>query len=308
MIREITNQDILVPAHCGNEEAYIDNYLRATKNTGNLMLFAGDQKIEHLNEDFRGKGIADDDAEPEHLFRVAQEADVGVFAAQHGLISRYANKYPDIRYVVKVNSKTNLVSKNQRDPVSTSLVDFAGVLALKESGVDVVGVGYTVYLGSTYESQMLAEAGRLISQAHKHGLLAIIWMYPRGEAVSNETSPDIIAGAAGVACSLGADFVKVSPPRTTEKGMLAEYLVDAVKAAGATGVITSGGSSTDAEAFLKRTHEQIHLAGARGSATGRNVHQKPHKQAVAMCKAIQEIVLEGDAYVQAADTYKKSEE
>lgn len=102
--------------------------------------------------------------------------------------------------------------------------------------------------------------------------------------------------------------MKVSAPRTTEKGAKPEYLIDAVKAAGATGVITSGGSSKDPEAFLKQTHEQVHLAGARGSATGRNIHQKSHAQAVAMSKAIQAIVLTGASFAEAADIYKKSEQ
>lgn len=307
MINKLTKKDVLVPAHCQDKEAYIDHFLRATKKTGNLMLFAGDQKIEHLNDDFFGPNIAGDDAHPEHLFKIAQESDVGVFAAQHGIISRYANDYKKIRYLVKVNSKTNLVPTQQQDPVSLSLVDFEDVLELKESGVDVVGVGYTIYLGSEHESAMLQEAGRLISQAHLHGLLAVIWMYPRGEAITDETSPEIVAGAAGVACSLGADFVKVSPPRTTAKGIEAEFLIQAVNAAGRTGLITSGGSKTTPEDFLKQTHEQIHLAGARGSATGRNVHQLPHEQAVAMSKALQAIVLEGASYAEAVETYKRSE-
>ena len=306
MIRQLSREDVLVPAHCEHKEAYIDTYLRVTRGTGNLMLFAGDQKIEHLNEDFKGDGITEENAHPEHLFKIAQESDVGVFAAQHGLISRYAHRYPRIRYLVKVNSKTHLVPTKQADPISQSLVDFQDVLDLKSHGVDVVGVGYTVYLGSEHEHQMLAEAGRLVSQAHKHGLLAVIWMYPRGEAISNETSPDLIAGAAGVACSLGADFVKVSAPKTTEKGALPEYLVDAVQAAGATGIITSGGSKTTPEEFIKQTHEQIHLAGTRGSATGRNIHQLPLPQAIALSKALQAVVLEGVSYADAAQTYKKA--
>lgn len=306
MIRQVSKDEILVPAHCEHPDAYIDNFLRATKGTGNLMLFAGDQKIEHLNEDFVGDGVSPQDAHPEHLFRIAQQGGVGVFAAQHGIVSRYAPRYDDVRYLVKMNSKTNLIPAEQQEPVSKQLVGFADVLALKRAGVDVVGVGYTVYLGSEFEHEMLAEAGRLVSQAHLHGLLAVIWMYPRGAAVEDETSPELVAGAAGVACSLGADFVKVSAPRTTDEGIKADFLSQAVRAAGATGVITSGGHSTDPEDFLKRTHEQIHVAGTRGSATGRNIHQKPLDEAVAMCQALEAIVLEGRSFGEAADIFNKA--
>ena len=33
---------------------YEENYRKMTHDTGRLMLFAGDQKIEHLNDDFYG--------------------------------------------------------------------------------------------------------------------------------------------------------------------------------------------------------------------------------------------------------------
>ncbi len=33
-------------------DTFIANYQRVTRGTGRLMLFAGDQKVEHLNDDF----------------------------------------------------------------------------------------------------------------------------------------------------------------------------------------------------------------------------------------------------------------
>ena len=38
------------------------------------MLFACDQKVEHLNKDFYGEGIDIADAEPEHLFKIGDQA------------------------------------------------------------------------------------------------------------------------------------------------------------------------------------------------------------------------------------------
>ena len=54
----ITRDQVHVPADVPavNRENYIDNYLAATRNTGRLMLFACDQKFEHLNDDFVGEG------------------------------------------------------------------------------------------------------------------------------------------------------------------------------------------------------------------------------------------------------------
>ena len=55
----ITRDQVRVPADVMPEarENYIENYMKATRGTGRLMLFACDQKIEHLNKDFYGEGI-----------------------------------------------------------------------------------------------------------------------------------------------------------------------------------------------------------------------------------------------------------
>ncbi len=85
-------------------KTYITNYLTITRNTGRLMLFAGDQKAEHLNNDFYGEGIHPDDNDPEHLFLVAIRERIGVFETQLGLKARYGMEYCQIPYLVKLNS------------------------------------------------------------------------------------------------------------------------------------------------------------------------------------------------------------
>lgn len=289
--------DIKIPGDVPVEmrKEYIKNYNTATKNTGRLMLFAGDQKIEHLNNDFvgttkEGYKISEDDADPEHFFRIASKGTIGIFAAQLGMVSRYGPDYPKIPYLVKMNSKTNLVKS---DPISQTLYDFDDVIALKEnSGLNIVGIGYTVYLGSEFEYMMLAEAGRLVTWAHQNGLITVLWMYPRGKAVVAEKDPHIVAGAAGVALCLGADFAKVNYPKVKEnEKQRAEAFKEATKAAGRTKIITSGGSSRDVKVFLQETYDQIHVSGAMGNATGRNIHQKPFDEAVRMTNAISAITL-----------------
>jgi len=296
----ITREQVRVPADVPAEarETYIDNYMAATRGTGRLMLFACDQKIEHLNDDFYGEGIAAEDAEPEHLFRIGSQGVCGVLAGQRGLVAMYAADYPDINYLVKINSKTHLVktsasdpAKHQDDPYSPQLYDIQTVLDLRDNGVNVVGVGYTIYLGSEYEANMMQEAGQLIADAHSVGLLVVLWIYPRGRAVKDEKDPHLIAGAAGTAVSLGADFVKVNPPKGTEAASSAELLKEASLAAGRTGLVCAGGSTVDAKTFLTQLWEQIHIGGAMGNATGRNIHQRPLDEAVRLTKAISAITL-----------------
>jgi fructose-bisphosphate aldolase/6-deoxy-5-ketofructose 1-phosphate synthase len=273
-------------AHKGE---YIDNFRLATKKTGRLMLFAGDQKIEHLNDDFCGPKIHADDNHPEHLFRIAAKSDVGVFAAQLGLIATYGAHYRHTPYLVKMNSKTDLVPTELADPDSRLLSTIEQVIQFKKhSKLKIVGIGYTIYPGSLYEGRMLSEAAQLITAAHEHGLLAVIWMYPRGRAVKSEKDAHLIAGCAGIAASLGADFVKLNYPKTANKNKLEEI----IQAAGRTGVVFSGGSSTEPLDFLKTLESQI-AVGARGNATGRNIHQYGTDEAIRMANAIAAVSLKG---------------
>ncbi len=296
----ITRDQVRVPVDVPAEarETYVDNYLAATHGTGRLMLFACDQKIEHLNDDFYGEGIDIADAEPEHLFRIGSQGICGVLAGQRGLVAQYAADYPEINYLVKMNSKTPLVktsakdpAKHQDDPYSPQLYDIQAVLDMRDNGVNIVGIGYTIYLGSEYESNMLQEAGQLIADAHSLGMIVVLWIYPRGKAVADEKDAHLIAGAAGAAVCLGADFVKVNPPKGDDTESAAIKLKEAASAAGRTGLVCAGGSTVDAKTFLTQLWEQIHVGGASGNATGRNIHQRSLDEAVRLTKAISAITL-----------------
>ena len=90
----------------------------ATAGTGKMNLFACDQKIEHLNDDFYdgGNEIPLSSNNPAHLFEIGnrchKEGTIGVLAGQLGLISHYARDYPDIPYLVKL-----IVSFKELQPV-----------------------------------------------------------------------------------------------------------------------------------------------------------------------------------------------
>jgi len=306
----ITIDDVRVPCDVMPEskDLYRENFMKATRGTGRLMLFACDQKIEHMNKDFFGEGIDYADSDPEHLFRIGDQGEIGVLAAQRGLVAMYAEDYPDINYLVKMNSKTNLVKKDQDDPYSPQLYSLDAVLAMREAGINIVGIGYTIYLGSEYESTMMSEAGELIAEAHANGLLVVLWIYPRGKAVPDEKDADLIAGAAGVALCLGADFVKVNPPKPADGATSAELLARASRAAGRTGLVCAGGSTVDAETFLTQLWEQIHVGGATGNATGRNIHQRSLDEAVRLTKAISAITLADYDAQEALDVFNGSED
>jgi fructose-bisphosphate aldolase/6-deoxy-5-ketofructose 1-phosphate synthase len=173
------------------------------------------------------------------------------------------------------------------------------------SGLGILGVGYTVYLGSEYEARMLREAAQIVYKAHRHGLVTVLWMYPRGKAVKDEKDPHLIAGATGVAACLGTDFAKVNYPEKQGQEPK-EIFKEAVVAAGRTKVVCAGGSSVDVKAFLTRLHDQIHVSGASGNATGRNIHQKSLTEAVRMCNAIYDLTVENASVEDALAVYRST--
>ncbi len=283
---------LTVPRH--KHKDYLNNYYIATKGTGRMMMFAGDQKVEHLNSDFVGKDIPEEVADPEHYFKIASQSHIGVFATQLGLIAKYGNDYPNIPYLIKVNSKTNLMTEKYQDPFSNRWLPMNLITEFqKQSGLNIVGLGYTVYIGSSFEADMFGQAARIIYKAHQNGLLAVIWMYPRGKAVrakDGKNNIHLLAGGAGVGLTLGADFVKINYPYDPKRRKeVAEDFKEVTTAAGRTGVICVGGSKKSPKTYLQGLHDQINVSGARGNATGRNIYQRNLKEAVRMANAISAI-------------------
>lgn len=143
-------------------------------------------------------------------------------------------------------------------------------------------VGYTIYLGSERDWEMMERFGQVVRDAHKSGIAAIAWVYPRGKSVKDDTSPEITAYAARVALELGADLAKIKYCGSEE------CFRWAVKSAGRCAVVLSGGAKTeDPEEFLE-TLKAVMKAGAIGVAVGRNVWQADDPLAVAT--KIKEIV------------------
>jgi class I fructose-bisphosphate aldolase len=177
---------------------------------------------------------------------------------------------------VKVNGKTSLV---KGEPVSRQVCSVKQAVAL-----GAMGIGYTIYLGSEYESYMLAEFGRIQEEAHARGLPAIAWIYPRGAGVQNDTSKEIVAYAARAGLELGADAVKIK-----YSGDSASFSW-AVKSAAGVHVFMSGGpkAPTD-EAFLEQVRGVV-KAGATGVAVGRNVWQ--NSDPLKMAEQIKRVIFE----------------
>ena len=266
------------------KKKYQKNFMQLTHDhpQERCFIFAADQRLEHLYDDFHGTEIPDTVGDPEHIFQIAQEAPISALATHFGLIARYGPDFPNIPYVVKMNGKSNLINPEQQDPYSSLLFSLETVLA-SDASINLVGLGYTIYLGSRYESAMLREASLVVEAAHSKGLVAFLWIYPRGNNLLIKKNQYLSAGATGTAVSLGADFVKIAAPPSYEE------LKAAVQNGGNTGVICAGGASQEPKQLLINIEKQLE-SGARGCAIGRNIFQKNRKDAINVCINIHKLL------------------
>ena len=53
------------------------------------------------------------------------------------------------------------------------MYDIDDVMSLVHNGINA-GIGYTIYIGSEFEHEMLSEAAQLIRQAHELGMVSVV--------------------------------------------------------------------------------------------------------------------------------------
>jgi fructose-bisphosphate aldolase, class I len=235
---------------------------------GRSMLLAYDQGLEHgPSTDFNESNV-----NPAYIMDIAAKGKFNGVVFQKGVAERfYDGRVP---LIVKLNGKTSLP---KGEPISRQVCSVEQAISLGAKGV-----GYTIYLGSEHEPKMFSEFGRIQEEAHKRGIPAIAWIYPRGAAVQNDTSRETVAYAARAGLELGADAVKIK-----YTGDSASFSW-AVKSAAGVRVFMSGGpkAPTDDD-FLKQV-TGVMEAGGTGIAVGRNVwqNQDPLAMAEKLRKAI----------------------
>lgn len=236
--------------------------LESLTTNGKALFLAYDQGMEHGPSDFD-----DENVDPAYILNIATKGKFNAVIFQKGIAEKYYtnSSQSNIALIVKLNGKTNLISGE--DPYSSILctVDEAVLLG-------AAAVGYTVYVGSEYENKMTSEFAKVVRDAHAKNIPVMGWMYPRGKGTVGKDKGELISYAARLGLELGADIVKIQYPGTLES------LHWAVKSAGKTKVVVSGGKKEDETAFLS-TARVIMQSGAIGMAVGRNIWQnaKPLK-------------------------------
>lgn len=235
---------------------------------GRSMLLAYDQGLEHgPSVDFDDRNV-----DPAMIMVIASKGKFNGVVFQKGVAERYYDGR--VPLILKLNGKTSLP---KGEPISRQVCSVEQAVSLGAKGV-----GYTIYLGSGLEGEMFAEFGRIQEEAHERGIPAIAWIYPRGAAVQNDTSKEIVAYAARTGLELGADAVKIKYTGDPESFSWA------VRSAGSVRVFMSGGpkAPTDDD-FLLQVRGVIE-AGATGLAVGRNVWQ--NKEPLVMADKLRKII------------------
>jgi class I fructose-bisphosphate aldolase len=247
----------------GTFEYMIPGADSAITRDGKALILAYDHGLEHGPVDFDS---VPETSDPATVFDVGTHDAVTAVAVQKGVAETYYPSYEnDVTLLAKLNGTSNLWMGEPDSAVNWS-VEYAA-----EVGADAIG--FTVYGGSNHEVEMAEEFCDAQEAARDHDMGVVMWSYPRGQGLKDDTSPETIAYATRLGLELGADIAKVKYPGS------ADAMEWAVDNAGEMKVVMSGGSKTSDEAFLSTVAEAV-SAGASGLAVGRNVFQRENPEAL----------------------------
>ncbi len=260
--------------------------------TGKLVILPVDQGFEHGP----GRSFAPNPPayDPRYHFQLALDAGCNAYAAPLGFLEAGAREFAgEIPLILKASNHDVLMDEKDPDQALTATVHDALRLGC-------AGIGFTIYPGSSHRLDMYEMVRAQAEEAKKHGLVVIVWAYPRGSQLSKEgeTAIDVCGYAAQIACQLGAHIAKVKIPtahleqpeakkvyeeQQVPIGTIAERIKHVVQCAfdGRRIVIFSGGAEASEDALLEEVRG-IQAGGGFGSIIGRNSFQRPHGEAVSL--------------------------
>jgi fructose-bisphosphate aldolase, class I len=274
--------------------------------TGKLVILPVDQGFEHGPA--RSFAKNPDGYDPRYHYRLAIESGCNAYAAPLGALEAGAAEFAgEIPLILKVNNNELLSGSTDPCPAITASVDDALRLGC-------CAIGYTMYPGSPLFRAMYENLHQLAEEAKSAGLAVVVWSYPRGGKLEkeDETSLNVIAYAAHLACQLGAHIVKVKFPaahisaldKETYK-IYDEIINQHVKVAnpidrirhvttaafnGRRIVIFSGGPAKGDDKVFEEI-KAIRDGGGFGSIIGRNSFQRPWNKAIEFLGTVMDLYL-----------------
>ncbi len=285
--------------------------------TGYLSILPVDQGVEHS----AGASFAPNPEyfDPGRIVELAMEGGCNAVASTSGVLGSVARRYAHrIPFILKLNHNELLSYPNSYDQVLFASVE-------KAFDMGAVGVGATIYFGSTESRRQIVEISSVFERAHELGLFTVLWCYLRNSAFKTKeedyhAAADLTGQANHLGVTIQADIVKQKQPETnggfvdldfgrTHQAVYSElsryhpiewtrYQV-ANAYMGRAGLINSGGASKgkgDLEA-VTRSAVINKRAGGMGMITGRKAFQKPMKEGVALLNTVQDVYLCKDVTV-----------
>jgi class I fructose-bisphosphate aldolase len=270
--------------------------------TGKCVILPVDQGFEHgPARSFAPNPPAYD---PHYHFELAIASGCNAYAAPLGFLEAGARDFAgDIPLILKVNDHDVLL--DEADPIQALTGSVQDALQL-----GCVGIGFTIYPGSSHRFEMYQQIRAYAEEAKRHGLVVVIWSYPRGSGLTKagETAIDVTGYAAHIAAQLGAHIIKVKLPsdhieqeaarKVYEKeGIAIATLPDRVRHIvqcafnGRRVVIFSGGPTSSDDTILEEIRS-IHAGGGFGSIIGRNSFQRSQADALSLLGQIMDIYAE----------------
>jgi len=262
----------------------------ALGGTGRMVILPVDQGFEHGP----ARSFAPNPAgyDPRYHFQLAIDAGCSAYAAPLGFLEAGAREFAgQVPLILKLNNHDVLYE--EKDPAQAVTGSVNDALRL-----GCVGIGYTIYPGSTHRLDMYATLRALAEEAKAKGLVVVVWSYPRGSGLSKEgeTALDVTAYAAHIAAQLGAHVVKVKLPSAHLEQAAAKKVYESQSVPASTLaervrhvvqstfnarriVIFSGGPTAGDEQVFDEVRS-IRDGGGFGSIIGRNSFQRKKPDAL----------------------------
>jgi class I fructose-bisphosphate aldolase len=179
-------------------------------NTGYVSILPVDQGIEHS----AGASFAPNPAyfDPENIVKLALEGGCNAVASTYGVLGSVARKYAHkIPFMVKFNHNELLTYPNTGDQTL-----YGNIKQCVDMGAAAVGA--TVYFGSKESRRQIYEVAEAFSEAHRYGLVTVLWCYIRndafkvktadGKSIDYHTSADLTGQGNHLGVTIQADIIK----------------------------------------------------------------------------------------------------
>jgi len=280
--------------------------------TGYLSILPVDQGIEHSAAASFSKNPAYFD--PANLLELALAGECSAIATTLGTLGMVSRRYVDrIPFIVKLNHNDFLNYPNTYNQVMFGS-------ARQAADLGAVGVGATIYFGSSQADRQLQEVSAMFAEAHQLGMFTVLWCYLRNEAFDHDgvdyhLSADLTGQANHLGVTIEADLIKQKQPENNggypalKFGKTDPLVYDQLTTpnpidltrwqvvncyAGRIGLINSGGASSGDNDLAQAVRTAVinKRAGGQGLIVGRKSFQRPMAEGAALIHAVQDVFLD----------------